>query len=99
MEVSQNEQKEDKDSVNILTKEIKSWKEFEYALREESALLFNKMLFECGQNKEYIRAVSFKGEYYSADSLFMLLILQKQKMINELIGKVSECEKLQKQTQ
>ena len=96
--VSQNEQKEDKDSVNILAKEIKSWKDFEYALREESALLFNKMLSECGRNKDYIKAVSSKGEYYSAESLFMLLVLQEQKMINELIAKVSECKKLQKKT-
>ena len=72
MEVSQNEQKEGKDSVNILAEEING--EFEYALREESALLFNKMLSECGQNKEYIRAVSSKGEHYSAESLFMLSI-------------------------
>jgi hypothetical protein len=32
--------------------------------KEESALLFGKMLSECGQNKDYIRAVSSKGEYY-----------------------------------
>ena len=50
VEVSQN------DSVNILAKEIKSWKDFEYALREENARLFNKMLSECEQNKDYIRA-------------------------------------------
>ena len=86
-------------TVDILAKEIESWKDFRYALREESALLFNKMLSECRQNKDYIRAVSSKGENYSAESLFMLLILEQQKMINELIAKVSECEKLQKQTQ
>jgi hypothetical protein len=99
MKVSQNEQKEDKDTINILAEEIKSWKDFEYALREENALLFNKMLSECGQNKDYIRAVSSKGEYYSAESLFTLLVLQQQKMINELIVKVSEYKKLQKHTQ
>ena len=32
MKVSQNEQKEENGNVNILTKEIKSWKDFEYAL-------------------------------------------------------------------
>jgi hypothetical protein len=90
MKVSQDEQKEDKDSVNILAKKIKSWKDFEYALREESALLFNEMLSECGQNKDYIRSASSKGEYYSAESLFMVLLLQQQKMINELIAIVSE---------
>ena len=47
----------------------------------------------------YIRAASSKGEYYSAESLFILLVLQQQKVINELIAKVSECNKLQKQIQ
>ena len=96
--VSQNEQNEN-GNVSILAKEIKSQKDFEYALREEDALLFGKMLSECGQNKDYIRAVSSKGEYYSAESFFMVLILQQQKMINELIAKLSEFTKLQKQTQ
>jgi hypothetical protein len=32
------------------------------------------MLSECGQNKDYIRAVNSKGESYSAESLFMLSI-------------------------
>jgi hypothetical protein len=36
-----------------------------------------------------------KGEYYSAESLLMLLVLQQQKMINGLIAKVSEYEKSQ----
>jgi hypothetical protein len=89
MEVSQNEQKEENGNVNILAKEIESWKDFRYALREESALLFNEMLSECGQNKDYIRAAISKGECYSTESLFMLLVLQQQKMINELIDKLS----------
>jgi len=97
--VSEDEQREENDNDNILANEIKSWNDFEYALREESTLLFNKMLSECGQNNDYIRAASTKGEYYSTESLFMLLVLQQQKMINELIAKVSECKKLQKQTQ
>ena len=37
----------------ILTKEVKSWKGFEYALREPNATLFNKMLKECLENEEY----------------------------------------------
>ena len=90
---------EDGNVVDILAKEIESWKHFRYALREENALLFNKMLSECSHNKDYVAAVSSKGENYSAESLFILLILQQQKMINELIAKVSECKKLQKQTQ
>ena len=39
-----NEQKDD--NVDILAKEIESWTNFEYALREENRLLFNKMLSE-----------------------------------------------------
>ena len=38
---------------NILAKEVKSWKGFEYALREPNATLFNKMLKECLENEEY----------------------------------------------
>ena len=73
----------------ILTEEIKSWADFEYALREENRLLFNKMLAECGENEDYIRAASSKDEFFSAESLFMVLILRQQKMINELIAKVT----------
>ena len=60
MKASQNEPKEDKDSINILTGEIKLWKDFEYALREESALLFDKMLSECGQNKATLELLAPK---------------------------------------
>jgi hypothetical protein len=68
---------------NILTEEIKSWEHFEYALREENRLLFNKMLCECGENEDYIIAANSKDEFFSAESLFMVLILRQQKMINE----------------
>ena len=97
MKVSKDELEEEIGNIDILTKEIESWKDFRYALREENAFLF-EMLSECEQNKDYIRAAVSKGENYSAESLFMLLILQLQKMINELIAKVSECEKLQRQS-
>jgi hypothetical protein len=86
--VSQNEQ--ENGNVDILAKELESSKDYRYALREENALLFSKMLSECGQNKDYIRAAVSKDavskdEHYSAESLFMLLILQQQKVISELI--------------
>ena len=42
---------------DILEKEIESWKSFEYALREENAILFNKMLEE---TREYMKAVAVK---------------------------------------
>jgi len=43
------------------------------------------MLSECGQNKDYIRAVICKGEGYSAESLFMLLVLQ-QGILGAIVG-------------
>ena len=79
MKVSHDEQKEENGNVNILVNEIKSWKDFEMVLRDESALLFKKMLSECRQNKDYVRAIISKGENYSAESLFMLLVLQAAK--------------------
>jgi hypothetical protein len=80
IKVSQNEQNENGSVEDILAKEIESWKDFSYALREEDALLFDKVLSECRQNKDYIRAVISKGQNYSAESVFILLILQQQKM-------------------
>jgi hypothetical protein len=74
---------------NILCKEIESWSNFEYALREKDGILLKKMLNEC-QKEEYSKAFNSKGEYNSAESLFMALILQQQMMINKLIDKVSK---------
>jgi hypothetical protein len=48
------------------------------------------MVSECRENEDYATAASSKNEYFSADSLFMVLILQQQNMINKLIAKVSE---------
>jgi hypothetical protein len=101
MDLSENEQKQEESSdhdnsnhdINILSEEIESWSNFEYALREENALLFNKMLSECKENEDFVRAANSKEEYFSAESLFMVLILQHQKTINELIAKVSERKK------
>jgi hypothetical protein len=82
--------KEGEQEESILTKEIESWSKFEYALREEDRLLFNKMLNECQQKEEYSKAFKAKGEYNSAESLFMALIFQQQKMISQLIDKLSK---------
>jgi hypothetical protein len=73
---------------NVLAKEIESWSSFEYSLREEDRILFNRMLNEC-QKEEYTKAFNAKGEYNSAESLFMALIFQQQKMISKLIDKLS----------
>ena len=69
---------EDKDSENLVTKEVESWKGFEYALRSPNSSLFNKMLKECLENEEYAEAFNSKGPRYSAESLFMALIFQQQ---------------------
>jgi hypothetical protein len=71
---------------DILREEIKSWEHFEYALREENRLIFSKMLSEC---INYARAASSKDEFFSAESLFIVLVLQQQKTINELIDKIT----------
>lgn len=96
MDQPENKQKAEEESCddNILTKEVDSWSNFEYALREENRLLFNKMLSECKENQNYRSAANSKDEYFSAESLFMALILQQQKTINELIAKVSELKKV-----
>jgi hypothetical protein len=85
------ERKEDKvdDNNSILQKVIESWKSFEYSLKEDDRILFNKMLNEC-QKEEYAKAFNAKGEYNSAESLFMALIFEQQKMISNLINKLSE---------
>jgi hypothetical protein len=80
---------EEEQSENLLTKEIESWSNFEYSLREEDRILFGKMLNEC-QKEEYSKAFNTKGEYCSTESLFMALIFQQQKMICNLIDKVSK---------
>jgi hypothetical protein len=63
------------ENKNILTEEIESWNRFEYALRQENRLLFRKMLGEC-RNRWYTDCVNAKGENFSAESLFLILILQ-----------------------
>jgi hypothetical protein len=81
---------EEEENKDILDKEIESWNEhFGYALREENRILFNKMMSECLSDEQYHNAVNSKGENYSTESLFMALIFQQQKMISQLIAKLS----------
>jgi hypothetical protein len=48
------------------------------------------MLSEIRENEDYVKAASSsKDEYFSAESLFMVLILQQQKMISEVMNKLS----------
>jgi hypothetical protein len=84
-------QEGEKENKNILQKEIESWNEhFGYALREENRILFNQMLSEClSDEEEYRNVVNSKGENYTTESLFMALIFQQQKMISQLMDKLS----------
>ena len=82
-----------KDSENLTAKEIASWKGFEYALRNPNASLFNQMLKECLENEEYEEAFKTKGRQYSAESLFMALIFQQQKMISRLLDSLGSNQK------
>jgi hypothetical protein len=75
----------DEDTESLTAREIESWKGFEHALHNPNARLFNQMLRECLENKEYAEAFKTKGPQCSAESLFMSLIFQHQKMINKLI--------------
>ena len=77
---------------DILTKEIESWGRFESVLREENRRLFHKMLKRC-RKSEYASCVKAKGENFSSEALFLILMLEQQKMINELIAKLSDTKK------
>ncbi|MGI8832675.1 MAG: hypothetical protein ACR2IS_08565 [Nitrososphaeraceae archaeon] len=82
-----------KDDDKILAKEIEAWKGFEYALRKPNADLFSKMLTECLESEEYAAACKTEGPQGSAESLFMALIFQQQKMISKLIQQIESKQK------
>ena len=58
-----------KEENNVLAKEIESWSNFEYSLREEDRILFSKMLNEC-QKEENTKAFKAKGECTLTDHFF-----------------------------
>jgi hypothetical protein len=74
------------DDDKILENEIESWHSFGSILRNENRIIFYQML-------EYVKAYSetakAKGKNFSFESMCMGLILQQQKMINELLCKLS----------
>jgi hypothetical protein len=82
----------EKENENLLTKEIETWKGFEYALRKPNSSLFKQMLNECLENEEYAEAFKSKGSQFSAESLFMALIFQQQKMIGKLIESLTSSQ-------
>jgi hypothetical protein len=55
----------------------------------ENRILFHEMLDKC-RRSEYSDCVITKGENFAAESLFLILIFEQQKIIKELVAKLSE---------
>jgi hypothetical protein len=72
-------------SEDVLTKEIESWKGFADSLRAEDNILFAKMLNDI---YKYVAAINAKGRPFSTEPLLMALLLEQQKMIEQLIDQV-----------
>jgi hypothetical protein len=75
------------DDGKILENAIESWDGFGSILRNENRIIFRRMLEDI---KTYSEAAKAKGQYFSFESMCMGLILQQQKMINELLCKLIE---------
>lgn len=73
------------DDDKILENEIESWHSFGSILRNENRIIFCQMLENINTYSETAKA---KGKNFSFESLCMGLILQQQKMINELLCKL-----------
>ena len=74
------------DDDKILENEIESWHSFGSILRNENRIIFYQMLEDI---KAYSETAKAKGKNFSFESMCMGLILQQQKMINELLCKLS----------
>lgn len=74
------------DDDKILENEIESWHSFASILRNENRIIFYQMLEDI---KAYSETAKAKGKNFSFESMCMGLILQQQKMINELLCKLS----------
>jgi hypothetical protein len=77
--------------VNILTKEIESWKGFADSLHADDRELFKTMLNDC---YKYSAAINAKGEPFPAEPLIMALLLSQHKMIDWLTVQISKHESL-----
>jgi hypothetical protein len=53
----------------------------------EKRIGLNKML---SNKEEYVDCMSARGENFSTEVLFMILIFEQQKMINELMTRLAE---------
>ena len=72
--------------MSILAKEIESWQAMAYAMRKEDRELFEKMVSEVQKYAD--AAANSKGEFFSAECLFMALIFEQQKMIMTLLKRM-----------
>lgn len=77
------------DDDKILENEIESWHSFGSILRNENRIIFYQML---GDIKAYSETAKAKGKNFSFESMCLALIMQQQKMLNELFGKHSTDE-------
>ena len=78
---------------DIFTKEIESSAGFGYALEKENRTLFEEMLDNA--KEENIGSLpTHKGENFSAEALFLVLIFEQQKMINELVQKLGKLDRI-----
>ena len=75
---------------DILTGEIESWGGFAYALRKENRILFEEILDRCKKKD----CAAPKGESFSTEALFLVLLFEQQKMINELIRKLGKVDRI-----
>ncbi len=76
------------EKMDTLKTEIESWTRFGYALREDNGVLFRQMLDKC-RKSEYLECVNAKGGNFT-ESLFLILILEQQKMINKLFERLGD---------
>ena len=78
--------------VDILTKEIASWKSFVDSLSsKEDRELFEKLLNDC---YKYATAINAKGEPFPAEPLIMVLLLSQHVLIDWLIESISKYKSL-----
>lgn len=69
----------------ILENEIRSWHSFGSMLRNKNRILLYQILDD--NIDTYSSTVTAKGKDFSFESMCMKLILQQQKMINEILYK------------
>jgi hypothetical protein len=46
------------------------------------------------KKKDYVDCAANKGENFSAEALFLVLLFEQQKMINELIRKLGKVDRI-----